>query len=64
MFGLGTGELIVIAVIVVLIFGSKRLPDLGAGLGKAISNFRKSYKDAEAIDVTPEEKKAAEEKKS
>lgn len=64
MFGLGTGELIVIVVIVVLIFGSKRLPELGAGLGKAISNFKKSYKDAEAIDVSPKEETTSEEKKS
>lgn len=54
MFGLGP-ELIVIAIIVVVLFGAKRLPELGDGFGKAISNFRKSYKDAEAIDVTPKD---------
>ena len=39
--------------VVVLLFGTKRLPELGSGLGKAINNFRSSYKDS-AIDVTPE----------
>ena len=59
MFGLGTWEILVVALVVVLLFGTKRLPELGSGLGKAISNFRKAYKDGTAIDVTPpdEEKK-------
>ena len=51
----GPLELGVIAVLVVLLFGTRRLPELGSGLGKAISNFKKSYKD-NAIDVTPEPK--------
>ena len=55
MLGLSPLELTVIGIIVVLLFGTKRLPELGSGLGKAISNFRKSYKDSQAIDVTPEE---------
>ena len=59
MFNLGTPELIVIALVVVLLFGTKRLPELGAGLGKAISNFKKSYKDGMAIDVTPKKDEAA-----
>ena len=54
MFGLGP-ELIIIALIVIVLFGAKRIPELGDGFGKAISNFRKSYRDAEAIDVTPKE---------
>jgi sec-independent protein translocase protein TatA len=44
MLGLGYGELIVILLIVVVIFGAKRLPQIGEGLGKAISNFKKSVK--------------------
>ena len=55
MFGLGLPELIIVGLIVVVLFGSKRLPELGSGFGKAISNFRKSYKESEAIDVTPKE---------
>jgi sec-independent protein translocase protein TatA len=40
MFGLGTSELLVIAGIIVLIFGAKRLPEIGKGLGSAIREFR------------------------
>ena len=40
MFGLGTTELIVIGVIVFLIFGAKRIPEIGKGLGGAIREFR------------------------
>jgi len=41
MFGLGPTELIIIAVIILLLFGAKRLPDIGKGLGGAIREFRK-----------------------
>ena len=46
-------ELGVVGVLVVLLFGTKRLPELGSGLGKAISNFKRSYKESAEIDVTP-----------
>ena len=43
LFGpLGWGEILVIAVLVILIFGAKKLPQLGAGLGQGIRNFKKS----------------------
>ncbi|MFO7460597.1 MAG: twin-arginine translocase TatA/TatE family subunit [Desulfatiglandales bacterium] len=45
MFGLGTPELIVIGVIIFLIFGAKRLPDIGKGVGGAIREFRQVKKD-------------------
>ena len=41
MFGLGTTELLVIAFVIVLLFGGKRLPQLGRSLGSAITNFKK-----------------------
>ncbi len=44
---LGTTELIVILVIVLLLFGAKRLPDLARGLGKSIQEFKKASKEAE-----------------
>ena len=55
MFGIGMPELIVILVIVVLIFGAGRLPEIGAGVGKAIRNFKKSTKELPEIDVTPKD---------
>jgi sec-independent protein translocase protein TatA len=45
MFGLGTTELLIIGGIVLLIFGAKRLPEIGKGLGDAIREFRKVKKD-------------------
>lgn len=60
MFGLGMPELIVILVIVFLIFGASRLPELGKGIGSAIRNFKKSMNEPDEIDVTP--KKGIEEK--
>lgn len=59
MFGLGTYELLIILAVVVLLFGTRKLPELGAGLGQAISNFRKSYRDGLSIDVTPKDEKGA-----
>lgn len=47
MFGLGTPELIVILGIAFLVFGGKKLPEIGAGLGKAISSFKKGLQDVE-----------------
>ena len=47
MFGLGVWELVVILMIVLLLFGVKRLPQLGSSLGQGIKNFTKSFKDEE-----------------
>ncbi len=53
MFGMGMGELLVILVIVLIIFGAGRLPELGEGIGKGIRNFRKATSEPDSIDVTP-----------
>ena len=53
MFGLGATELIIILAIVVLIFGARRLPEVGSGVGKAIKNFKAGLSKDE-IDVTPD----------
>ncbi len=53
MFGFGIGEMLVILVIVLIIFGAGRLPELGEGLGRGIRNFRKATSEPDSIDVTP-----------
>lgn len=45
MFGLGTGELVIILAVVLLVFGVKRIPELGNSLGKGIKNFKKGMKE-------------------
>ncbi len=47
MFGLGTPELVVIFAIAFLVFGGKKLPELGSGLGKAITSFKKGLHEVE-----------------
>ena len=50
---LGFGEILIVLVVVLLIFGANKIPQLGEALGKGIRNFKKSSSDDEAIDVTP-----------
>ncbi|MBZ0160083.1 twin-arginine translocase TatA/TatE family subunit [Candidatus Methylomirabilis sp.] len=57
MFGLGVQELLIILIIVMLLFGASRLPELGSGLGKAIRGFKDSLTGKDAIDVTPKKEK-------
>lgn len=45
MFGLGTTELVIIAFVIVLLFGGKKLPALGKSMGSAITNFKKGLSD-------------------
>ena len=50
---LGVMELVIIAVIVFMLFGAKRLPEMGRGIGEAITNFKKSMKSE---DPKPDQK--------
>jgi len=61
MFGLGMQELVIILVIVLVLFGATRLPEIGKGIGQAIKNFKKATSEPDEIDITP--KKPVEEKK-
>lgn len=51
---LGMGELVIVFLIVMLIFGAGRLPQIGEGLGKAIRNLKRGLNTDEDIDVTPD----------
>ena len=51
MFGLGMQELMVIMVIVVVLFGGSRLPQIGSGIGKAISNFKQGVNEANKTEI-------------
>ena len=55
--GLGMGELIIILIVVVLVFGANKIPQLGDGIGKGIRNFKKALSEDPAIDVTPKAEK-------
>jgi sec-independent protein translocase protein TatA len=55
-FGLGFGELVIILVIVTVVFGATKLPQLGDGLGKAIRNFKRSIESVHEDDVAPKAK--------
>ncbi len=50
MFGFGTTELMIILVIVIVVFGAKRIPMLGKGLGQGIKDFRKALRDGDDED--------------
>ena len=47
MFGLGMGEIIIVLVVVLLMFGGKKLPQLGSALGQAMTNFKKGLSDGQ-----------------
>ena len=54
MFGLGTTELLVVAGIVVLLFGGKKLPQLGRSMGSAITNFKKGLNEPDSAEKKDE----------
>lgn len=61
-FGLGPWELLIIALVVLLLFGAKRLPEIAQGMGKGIKEFKKAMKDTTdelkgSVNDTEEKKK-------
>ncbi len=63
MFGIGMPELLIILVIILIVFGAGKLPEIGGALGRGIRNFKKSSREPNEIDVTPTAEKKTEEKK-
>ncbi len=53
MFGIGMPELLILLIIVLVIFGAGKLPEIGSGIGKAIRGFKKGVSEPDEIDVTP-----------
>lgn len=59
MFGLGPMELIIVFLVILLIFGAKRIPEIAQGLGKGITEFKKAARDVTSeIDSTTDPKPA------
>lgn len=50
-------QLLIVLLVVVVLFGAKKLPEIGGGLGKAIKNFKKATTEPDEIDITPTAKK-------
>ncbi len=50
---IGWQQILLVLVVVLVLFGSKRLPEIGSGLGRALSNFRKATQEPDEIDITP-----------
>jgi sec-independent protein translocase protein TatA len=59
MFGIGATELFIVLAIVIVVFGARRLPELGSGVGKAIRNFKSGISGKDEVDVTPKKKEVA-----
>ncbi len=64
---LSTQDILLIGIIVVVLFGARKIPELAKGVGEGIRNFKKAVKEPDEVDVTPKEavdKEKVEEKKS
>jgi sec-independent protein translocase protein TatA len=61
-FGLGLPELLIIGAILVFLFGAKKLPEMATGLGKAITNFKRSVKEQPEQQVEENQEEETEKK--
>ena len=55
MFGIGMPELIIILIIILIIFGAGKLPEIGSGIGKGIKNFKKATHESQGEIKSPKE---------
>jgi len=62
MFGIGMPELVIILVIILIVFGAGKLPEIGGAIGKGIRNFKKSFQETDEVDDTHDPKKIKEDK--
>jgi sec-independent protein translocase protein TatA len=62
--GLGFGELIILLIIVLLVFGAGKLPQIGDALGKSIKNFKRASTAHDEIDVSPKKPELSENAKA
>jgi sec-independent protein translocase protein TatA len=64
MFGFGMPEMIIILVIVMVVFGAGKLPEIGGALGKSIKNFKRASEGKDEIDITPKAEDTARKEES
>lgn len=60
MFGLGTQELLIVLVLVMIVFGAGKLPQVGSSLGKGLLNFKKGINNADDIEIIDKQKETNE----
>jgi len=57
MFGIGIPELVIVLLIILVIFGANKLPEIGSGMGRALKNFKKATNEPEEIQVSSQKSK-------
>ncbi len=57
--GIGMQEMLIILLVVLVLFGAKKLPEIGSGLGRAIRNFRKAQEEPDEVDLSAKKTEAS-----